>query len=152
MIEPDSDSRQERQVIDQPPDLVGLAHHLGQHLLQGGGIGVRGADRHLGLAAQDRQRRAQLVADIGKEVRTAGIDRPQPIVAGHQRLRPFAQFAGALFDLLGQRGLRLQQAVALVADLSGHLLKRRDGFPSSSGDGLSITCVRSPRPTASAPA
>ena len=68
-----------------------MAHHPGI------GIGIGSARRHFGLTAQDGQRRAQFMADIGKEVGAAGIQRPQPVVAGDQRLGPFAQFTDGRF-------------------------------------------------------
>ena len=77
---------------------------------------LRAAQRDLALAANDGQRRAQLVADIGEEAAARLVDLPQGLVR-------LAQLLGALLDQALEIGVRILQGLLVRLQISGHAIE-----------------------------
>ena len=75
-----------------------------------------GAQGDIGFAAQDGQGRAQLVADIGKELGAAAVDIAQAFIG-------LPQLAGARVDFRAQLFAGFQQAGAMLLDGAGHVVE-----------------------------
>ncbi len=72
------------------------------------------------MAAQNGQRRPELVAHVGEELRTICVDLAQPDDGFFELFAPSAELAGPFGDLPLKLELRLLQAVPLLADLRRH--------------------------------
>ena len=93
--------------------MLGLLHDPLQRLAVVLRPGAAAAQRHLGLAAQHRQRRAQLVADVGQEQHPQPVEVLEPAVG-------LLELGGALAHLALEQRLLLEQGTVLLLELIGH--------------------------------